>query len=240
MRARFVFSKTWVWWLDVSLKQLAAESTMLASTNSPFAFALLPSLFILADLTHERVESIINTHSSFGRCFNERHAILLSDLKKEKEEFIRTMLIDGSIWKFLRLSLDSYRRPMPANHICCPPVPLALPQHPSHVLFVHDMFLQWWIKKCQIHISNCCKTIILTYILETFGTIYSKDQQKSFSGAHILNNENIVLASWAATQHSSILTWSLMAEYSSWPAVSKISKRHVSPSVNGECNKIVH
>lgn len=55
---------------------------MLASTDAPFAFAFLPPLLVLANLTHERVESIVDAHSSFGRCFNERHTVLLSDLKE--------------------------------------------------------------------------------------------------------------------------------------------------------------
>ena len=34
-----------------------------------------------------------------------------------------------------------------------------------------------------------------------------------------------------------VLTWSLMAEYSSWPAVSKMSNKHVSPSANKQTNE---
>lgn len=58
---------------------------------------------------------------------------------------------------------------------------------------------------------------LLTYILETFGTIYSKYQQKSFPGAHILQENKIVSSPWFLSKKSFHLTWSRMAEYSSWP-----------------------
>lgn len=66
---------------------------MLAPADAPFAFALFPSLFILADLSHQRVECVVDAHSGFGRCFDERHAILLSDLR-EKNLWMRKMFYE--------------------------------------------------------------------------------------------------------------------------------------------------
>lgn len=54
---------------------------MLAAADAMFVFVLLPSLFVLANFADQRVECIVDAHSRFGRCFNERHAILLCDLK---------------------------------------------------------------------------------------------------------------------------------------------------------------
>jgi hypothetical protein len=68
--------------LDVSLEQLTLEATTLATTDASFAFALFPSLFVLSNLSDQRVKRIIDAHSCFGRCLNKRHAILLCDLKQ--------------------------------------------------------------------------------------------------------------------------------------------------------------
>jgi hypothetical protein len=66
--------------VDVSLQQLAAESPVLATTDAALSLALLPSLFVLADLAHQRVECIVDAHSGLGGCFDEWHTILLGHL----------------------------------------------------------------------------------------------------------------------------------------------------------------
>lgn len=73
--------------VDVSLQQLAAESPVLAATDASLAFALLPSLFVLTDLANQRVECIVDPHSSLGGGFNEWHTILLGHLLRSCLEF---------------------------------------------------------------------------------------------------------------------------------------------------------
>lgn len=46
----------------------------------PFEF-LVSADFIFAYLPHERVESVVNSHACFGRCFDERNIIALRHLQ---------------------------------------------------------------------------------------------------------------------------------------------------------------